>query len=191
MRPDREKDALRESLRNARSTLSASRWRLDDESRTQAVLTALGDAHAVVACYASVPGEPRTAELIDALVASGRRVLLPVLRRHPDWAWFSGWSHTSPAWRGIPQPTGEPLGAVALGLADLVVAPCLAATPQGDRLGTGGGWYDRALSHLRPGVPVWALARAEEVLDHVPTEPHDVAVDAVITEAGWMGTAAG
>src|SRR5690606_36931942 len=148
------------------------------------VLAALGPDVAVVAAYASVPGEPGTRSLVDALAASGRRVLLPVLRRAPDWAWFDGWAATSPAWRGIPQPVGGRLGADALALADVVLVPCLAVGAEGSRLGTGGGWYDRALPHRRPATPVWALARAGEVVATLPTEPHDVPVDAVVTEDG-------
>ena len=64
--------------------------------------------------------------------------------------------------------------------------PGLAGTAAGDRLGTGGGWYDRALPHRRDGVTVVALARAPELLDSVPTLPHDVHVDAVVTETEWV-----
>ena len=65
-----------------------------------------------------------------------------------------------------------------------MVVACLAVAADGTRLGTGGGWYDRALPHRRPGVPVWALSRADELLRTLPEEPHDVAVNQVVTELG-------
>jgi 5-formyltetrahydrofolate cyclo-ligase len=51
----------------------------------------------------------------------------------------------------------------------------------------GGGWYDRALLHRRPGVPVLAMVYEGELLedcDVVPVVGHDVPVDGVITPAG-------
>jgi len=82
-------------------------------------------------------------------------------------------------------------GRPARGQADGVVVPCLAVSRDGSRLGMGGGWYDRALRHRRPGTPVWALANADEVLPALPSEPHDLPVDAVVTENGFTRLGAG
>lgn len=139
----------------------------------------------MVACYVSLPEEPGTTQLIDALRETGIQVLLPVLHGYPDWALFSGWEHTVPAWRGILQPDTEQLGVEALRRADLVIAPALSVARDGTRLGTGGGWYDRALPHRRTNAPVWSLIRSAELRDQLPRMPHDVPVDAVITERGF------
>ena len=109
--------------------------------------------------------------------------MLPKLSRKPDWAWAT--DELRPGWAGIPEPTGPGLGIDALGQADVIVVPCLAVSRDGSRLGMGGGWYDRALHHRRPGTPVWALANADEVLPKLPSEPHDLPVDAVVTENGF------
>lgn len=185
MHVDNLKDSLRRRVREERSGLSMHAWDEQDAARTEALLGALPEGVEVVAAYASRPGEPGTAGLVDALVSTGIRVLLPVIGRLPGWAWFSGWSDTEPGWGGIPQPIGERLGPTAVAEADLVIVPCLAIGLDGTRLGTGGGWYDRVLPERREGVPVWALARAREVFETLPTMRHDVAVDAVVTEAGW------
>ena len=81
------------------------------------------------------------------------------------------------------QPDGEVLGAESLKNADLIVIPALAASADGTRLGQGGGWYDRALTHRSPGVPVVAVIFDDEVLESgvIPTEAHDVPIDAIIT----------
>ena len=47
-------------------------------------------------------------------------------------------------------------------------------------------WYDRALPHRREGARIAAIARGQEVVGSVPMLPHDVAVDAIVTEAGWV-----
>ncbi|MDQ2624497.1 MAG: 5-formyltetrahydrofolate cyclo-ligase, partial [Actinomycetota bacterium] len=71
----------------------------------------------------------------------------------------------------------------------VVLAPALAVDTAGNRLGNGGGWYDRALEHARPDVPVIALVHAEEIYDGdeypLPVEAHDRRVDAVATPEGW------
>ncbi|MCC2592053.1 5-formyltetrahydrofolate cyclo-ligase [Tessaracoccus sp. OS52] len=185
MPPERSKDSLRARVLIARSALSREQWAADDDARTAAVLKALPDDAGVVATYASRAGEPGTASLLTALAEQGRRVLLPVLRREPDWAWYTGAKDLREGWGGIPEPTSPRLGAEALWMADVVLVPCLAVGPDGARLGTGGGWYDRALPRRQTGAAVWALARAAEVGLDIPTEPHDVAVQAVVTELGF------
>jgi 5-formyltetrahydrofolate cyclo-ligase len=70
-------------------------------------------------------------------------------------------------------------------LPDLVLVPLLAFDRQGGRLGYGKGYYDRTLAKLRAGPrpPVAiGLAFADLEVEHVPTGPHDAALDAVVTE---------
>jgi len=89
----------------------------------------------------------------------------------------------------------QPLKANSLGLfeptgplmprdfrADVVVVPGLGFDRRGHRLGYGKGYYDRYLS-LRPKVCVGLSFRCQ-VVDEVPTEEHDIALDAVITADG-------
>ncbi len=66
---------------------------------------------------------------------------------------------------------------------DRVVVPGVAFTASGHRLGQGGGWYDRFLTELRPGVMRIGVCFAECLVDYVPTEDHDVTMDLVITDA--------
>ena len=66
---------------------------------------------------------------------------------------------------------------------DLVVVPGVAFTAAGHRLGQGGGWYDRFLTGLRPGVMRIGVCFAECLVDELPTEDHDVIMDLVITDA--------
>ncbi|MGC4153803.1 MAG: 5-formyltetrahydrofolate cyclo-ligase [Propionicimonas sp.] len=171
------KDALRAQLRTRRSSLC-----LPDGDRARRALDLCAGC-AVVAAYASVPGEPDSWEIIEALALAGTRVLLPVIGREPDWAWYAGREQLVPTRRGILQPVGDPLGADALGRADWIWAPGLAATATGDRLGTGGGWYDRALAHADPATPVGLLLFDGEVLDALPTQPWDRRVDWILTSS--------
>jgi 5-formyltetrahydrofolate cyclo-ligase len=176
------KDALRFRLRARRDPAP-----LPDGDRTRRALD-LCSGSAVVAAYASIPGEPDSWELVDALAARGVRVLLPRLGREPDWAWYTGRDRLAPSWRGIPEPDGEPLGADALGLAEWIWVPGLAGTAAGDRLGTGGGWYDRALAHARTGTPIGMLLFDGELLDAVPTDPWDRRVGWILTASATVRT---
>ena len=180
------KDSLRAAVLAQRAALSPSVWTAQDRARTEHVLARLAGRSGTVALYASLPGEPGTTALIDALADAGWTVLLPVLRRRVDWAEFASWGQMVPGWRDIPEPARPRLGPEALARADLILVSALSVGMDGSRLGTGGGWYDRALPSRSPGTPVVALARGAEVVASLPMEEHDVAVQGVVTETGWV-----
>jgi len=153
----------------------------DSQARTQRALSSCAGA-AVVACYLSRPEEPDTTALLHELVAGGVRVLVPLLRREPDWAWLTGFDELVPGPHGILQPPGPGLGGSALGLAEWIWLPGMAGTPDGRRLGTGGGWYDRALGHATSAAARGLLLFDREVRDEVPTQSWDQPVDLLVTE---------
>ena len=136
---------------------------------------------ATVAGYASVGSEPATGLLLDRLLAAGKRVVLPVLRpdRDLDWAAFDG--DLVPARLGLLEPPGPRLGVAALGTADVVLVPGVAVDVRGNRLGRGGGSYDRALGRVPVGTPVVVLLHDGEVVEEVPVADHDRRVTAVVT----------
>lgn len=173
------KAELRQRQLDARASSRGRRASLDHE-RTTRLLAEL-PPEAVVALYLSREGEPDTLELAGHLVAR-RPVLAPVLqgRREPDWAWLSSMDALRPGLWGIPEPTGEALGADALAAVDVVLCSALAVTAEGRRLGVGGGWFDRALAHA-PQAQRWVLVDDEDVLDDLPSEPHDLLVHRVVT----------
>lgn len=67
---------------------------------------------------------------------------------------------------------------------DMIVVPGTAFTTRGERVGQGGGWYDRFLPGRRPGAMTVGVCFAVQVVDDVPTEGHDVRLDCVVTEDG-------
>jgi 5-formyltetrahydrofolate cyclo-ligase len=69
---------------------------------------------------------------------------------------------------------------------DVVIVPGVAFTPDGARLGQGGGWYDRFLAGVRPDCTSIGVGFDAQVVDMLPTEPHDVALDGVVTESGVL-----
>ena len=147
---------------------------------------------ATVAAYVSVGSEPGTGILLDALVAAGKRVIVPVVLPDLDldWAVYAGRDALAPAVRGLLEPTGERLGREAVGLADVVLVPGLAVSSTGERLGQGGGCYDRALTRVPAGTPVAVVLYDDEVGLTVPADPHDVRVGFALTAGGVVGLSA-
>ncbi|WP_353081632.1 5-formyltetrahydrofolate cyclo-ligase [Tessaracoccus lapidicaptus] len=177
------KDALRARFLAGRAQLTTEEWAADNAARSRRLLDDLA-THPVgtVALYASRPDEPDTRVIGESLLALGWRVLLPVLDRTPRWAPVRSWDDLRAGRMGIPEPAGEPLPPGALAGAATIVVPCLAVGRDGSRLGTGGGWYDRALVHRAADARIIALARDAEIVDALPTLSHDVAVDGYVTE---------
>lgn len=135
-----------------------------------------------VAAYASTPEEPGTFGLLDALTEKGHTVLLPVVLgdRDLDWAVYEHGS-LKPGSLGIDEPTGERLGAEAIGTASAVICPGLAADESGGRLGRGGGSYDRVLRRVSDEALRIIVLYDDEVLPAVPTDEHDEPIHVVIT----------
>ena len=65
---------------------------------------------------------------------------------------------------------------------DVVVVPGLAFTVDGHRLGQGGGWYDRFLAARRSDCVTIGVCFRPQLLDRLPTEDHDVILDAIVTD---------
>ena len=183
------KSVLRAAVQLRRESRTAEQRTRDDEGRLAVLDTALGSRPpATVAAYLSAGVEPGTLQLVGWLAAHGVRVLLPVLSRGraPAWATYTGPDALQVGRHGILEPQGDPLPADGLASAELVLCPGLAANVQGDRLGRGGGWYDRALAAATPGTPVWALLNTDEVLPAIPVHAWDRPVDALLTPAALL-----
>ena len=187
------KERLRVAIRDARRLRSARQRDAAAHALADVILTipAVADA-TCVSVYASRATEPGTGPLLEFLAARGVRLLLPVLGSglQRAWAEYAGPDDLRERAPGRPpEPGGPTLDAAELAEADVVIAPALAVDTTGARLGQGGGWYDRALQHTRPGTPVVSLVFPEELYDAtsrpLPRERHDRLVDAVATPLEW------
>lgn len=132
--------------------------------------------------------EVDTRPLINHLRDRGVEIVLPVVTSFEAGApkmthrrFTTRASLQKNAW-GIPEPVdGDP---VPLASIDVVVVPALGAGLNGHRIGHGWGYYDAFLSNLSPDTPHIVLAFDACVRPNVPSEPHDVPVDAIVTETG-------
>ena len=123
-----------------------------------------------VAAFTPTATEPNIDSLLSQLQDRGVTVLLP------------GSSRTTPSWREAGSPAADQLPASALAAADIVIVPALTVDRNGTRLGHGGGWYDRALTHVQLNATLIAVVFDDEfIADELPREPHDHPVDTVAT----------
>ena len=179
-----------------RARLLAARARLSADQRAEAgraIRDALLDRPEVqmagtIAAYYSIGAEPDTRGLVYALWKRGSYVLLPVLRPDGDldWASYEGPDSLVPRPRGLREPGEPPRGVEAVARADAVLVPALAVDRAGNRLGRGGGSFDRALARVGPLIPLIALVYDDELIDRVPAERHDVKVRAAVSPASGI-----
>ncbi|MGH3247978.1 MAG: 5-formyltetrahydrofolate cyclo-ligase [Trebonia sp.] len=152
-------------------------------------------AAGTVAAYYSVGTEPDTHGLVFALWKRGSYVVLPVLLPDGDldWASYEGPDSLAPGPRGLLQPVEPVRGPGTVARADVVLVPALAIDVSGNRLGRGGGSYDRALARVGGQVPTIGLIYDGELVPSVPTETRDRPVRAVARPSHgltWLPTAA-
>ena len=185
---------LREAKQAMRQAMAAARDALDPAWRKRAS-AALVDRMTSLAAFAgarrvllNVPfrSEWDAAPLIERALARGKEVLLPRvdetsrmldLRRIADPA-----ADIVTGYRGIPEPADRCPRADPASV-DWVLVPGVAFDREGGRLGYGGGYYDRLLPLLSPRAARVAGAFSMQIVDRVPSAPHDIRMDTVVTEA--------
>ena len=138
-----------------------------------------------VMCFVSTPSEPDTRPLLQAALCQGRALCLPRqceagrMEAHRVAALFA----LRPGPYGILEPPCA-LPVVDPAAIDLIVAPCLAAAPDGARLGHGGGFYDRFFA--RSGAARVVFCPSAAVFPRLPADEFDLPADLVITERGIL-----
>lgn len=178
------KAELRTAILKRRRERGAAELAADAEAIAAHLLAAPFARVDLIAAYLSMDTEPGTGPLLAGLHERGTEVIVPVTGpgHSMSWVrWTSGQESTTSG-IGVREPIGDRLGAAALAQAGLVVVPALAVDHAGNRLGRGAGYYDRALADIT--TPRCALTFAEELIEQVPHENHDLPVDLVVTEIG-------
>jgi len=149
-----------------------------------------------IALYLSNDGEMDLTPLLTLARARGKQCYLPVLSpAFHNRLWFAPWRpHTPllPNTFGIPEPA-LPWRAMRPAWAlDLVLTPLVAFDPEGNRLGMGGGFYDRTFAYLRQRrhwckPHLIGVAYRFQQVAALPCQPWDVPLAGVVTEAGGYG----
>ena len=188
-----EKRVLRASVRQRLEAVTAQEAAKSGAEIGEKILSsALWKNARSVFLYVSMGKEPETRRLIGSALSEGKAVYVPKCLRAEDGTpgmlavRIRSLADLVPGLFSIPEPAFDPAnppetaGPCAI---DLALVPCVTVTRKGERLGHGGGYYDRFLAAGRKPVTL-CLCFDALLSDSVPTAPHDVPADYLATEEG-------
>lgn len=186
------RDAIRREIRAQRRALDARERSL----RSHALCVNLARSGVLarcdrIACFWPNDGEVELGALFPRLWQSGKRVYLPVVAGPRLWfAPFHHHTRLADNRFGIPEPATSRGHACPLLALDVVLVPLVAFDARGNRIGMGGGYYDRTFAwrahrtHLRRPVLI-GVGFAFQRRERIDARPWDVALDAAVTDAGF------
>ena len=180
------RNQLRQQIRKTRANLTALQQQQAEDSITQQALALIEERNAQhIALYVSFDGEISTEKLIKTLWAQGKQVYLPVLHPfNPNHLLFLRYLPDTPMCQnkfGIWEPKLNVQNVLPLDELDILFTPLVAFDKQGNRLGMGGGFYDRTLQNWRNSsfIPV-GLAHQCQQVEQLPTEAWDVPLHQIL-----------
>jgi 5-formyltetrahydrofolate cyclo-ligase len=174
--------AERERLIAARLAVPADRraqWAERIAANLDAVLPDI--AGRTVSTYWPFRGEPDLRPWMAAVIARGGRTALPIVVAKATPLIFMTWKQGEALEKGvwnIPIPAGGETVTP-----DIVISPVVGIDPQRFRLGYGGGFFDRTLAALPRKPLVIGVGYELQRIASIRPQPHDIAMDLVVTEA--------
>lgn len=145
-----------------------------------------------LALYASFKNEVLTDNILESSLAHGKEVFFPrvvkekkgltFLKVHGKKDFTQGSYEIREPAHDRPLETGTPSSF------DIIVVPGIAFDMNGNRLGYGKGYYDRALGNIKKRGLIMALSFDFQIVDKVPVEKHDIKVDRIVTESRAINT---
>jgi 5-formyltetrahydrofolate cyclo-ligase len=180
-----DKAALRKEILASRDRIPPTVKKIKDKAVEERLfgLDAIKSAKTLF-LFASFRSEVDTFGMIRRSLGEGRKVVLPRVEGK-DLGLYAIRSvdELVPGYMQIPEPsvlTGD--RKVNINDVDAVIVPGAAFDLSGNRIGYGGGFYDRLLAELQKPVPVIAPTYEEQVIDSVPADPHDKKVNIIVTD---------
>ena len=181
--PER-KNVMRKNMRLKRRVLNTQNPSPDLHLFFKDILQ-MTSKFSTLAGFTPIKDEINIWPLLTLLHQNGQRIALPVVINAGKPLIFREWTpgcDMETDRYGVSFPKrGETL------TPQIVLVPLLAFTARGERLGYGGGYYDRTLAALRNTGEVFAcgVAYAGQEVEHLPTDAHDAKLDGVLTETGF------
>ena len=185
LEPSRDKSVLRKQLQAERQAMVDRHQRAVHLQEVLRVWLVTRGENSIGA-YWPIKGEfdalPALFRWTEGETDTKRQIGLPVINRETRHlrfhVWYPGCPMEDDAY-GIPKPKDtdafEP---------QLLLVPCVGFGPKGVRLGYGGGFYDRTLADLQPRPYTVGVGYAHGFIPWLTAEPHDVPLDAMLTEEG-------
>lgn len=179
-----EKGRLRKLALSNRDGLSP----VEREQYSAAILNKLMSlpqvqAAKLIMCYRSFRSEVDTAKIVENFLLSGKILCFPVCEK--GGIMHSYCPNDEAAWKkspmGIMEPDRDKSRLIAPEDIELVICPLVAFDDRKQRLGYGGGYYDRYLPKCKNAL-VLGIAFETQRLERIPTEEFDLSMDVIITE---------
>ena len=186
------KDSLRKEISLKRKNLS-KKERLDSEESLVQLWESVGDSYKKnkVALYWPINGEVATNALISYFFSNGSKCFLPVISNNEenkliDFALFEEQSRLVKNRFGIPEPNKSKI--IDLNQLDIIFLPCVCFDSRGNRIGMGGGFYDKTLSYLskKEKTKLIILAYDFQEVESCLPESHDIKADACLTPNQYL-----
>lgn len=131
--------------------------------------------------YVSVNNEVDTIELINRAFAAGKRVAVPkIIDKEMQFYYISSLSELKKGYFNIPEPIDTSEICIPKSSGTLMIVPGVAFDKSNNRLGYGGGFYDKYLS--RYSLYKMAICFKEQLFDEICSEYYDVKMDEIITD---------
>jgi 5-formyltetrahydrofolate cyclo-ligase len=122
--------------------------------------------------------------MIKECLSIGKKVLVPfsdTKNRILILSELNSWEDLTPGSYGILEPKEEKIIQPSSDKIDLIIVPGVGFDEDGRRIGHGKGYYDDLLKYSKDTISI-GLAFEIQILDKIPTEKHDIAVNKIITE---------
>jgi len=180
-----DKASLRKDILSIRDRIPLAVKEIKDKS-IEAHLFNLNEFNSAktISFFASFRSEVDTLGMIKKSLDAGITVVLPrVEGRELVLYQIKGLHELVPVHMGIPEPsvlTDD--RKINVNDVDAIIIPGAAFDETGNRIGYGGGFYDRMLAQLQKPVPIIAPTYEEQVIKSVPTDPHDRKVNIIVTD---------
>jgi 5-formyltetrahydrofolate cyclo-ligase len=178
---------LRKSVIERRSSMSLPARQTANRTISKRILAMGGfnDAQTVMA-YMSIAAEFSTMELVRETLVQGKILILPKVNREKKQLDLFRVKNIdadlSPGVWGILEPNPERCEKIIAEDIEFVLVPGVAFDAQCNRLGYGGGFYDRLLEDLGPFASLVAPAFELQIVERVPIEEHDIPLNVIVTE---------
>ena len=174
-----DKKALRSMIREKKRAMTPEQIQTASQ-RLTALFLATEEYKKAKTVYGYLPynQEVRTVPILEQALKDGKRVAVPkIFGDEMKFICLADLNKVEKGYSGIPEPIAdEP---IANDETALVLMPGLAFDLKGNRMGYGGGFYDKFLE-AEPGHPTVALCYDFQMLPHLDTEAHDIPVDLVL-----------
>ncbi len=186
MRKNSDKKTIRQEILLKRDAIPENIKEEKDTAITQLIIRLPEFTNAkTILFYASFRSEVDTIEMIKVSLSHGKQIILPRVDKENKKLLLykiKDINELAQGYMGILEPSVSEGKLTGLDDIDLIIIPGSAFDVSGRRLGYGAGFYDGLLAGMKKKIPIIAPVYEEQIVENIPSEPHDVKVTKIVTD---------